>query len=113
MSALLDTPQAERAAALSRCQSGRVMRQYELKLSSSGVLGLFRIANAAKGRFKRAELTSNGNNGYRLTGEDLNWLIKRGHLKDSGQWVEITDQGNELVRAVVAFAEGWEGGALV
>lgn len=108
---LLDTPTAERAAALSRCQSGRAMRRYDLKLSSVGVIGLLRIANAAQGRFKRADLTASGAAGYRLTGEDLNWLIERGHLKESGPWIEITDQGNELVRAVVAFAEMWEGGA--
>ena len=107
MSEIFDTP---RAAALSRCQSGRAMREHELRLSSVGMLGLMRVANAAKGRFKRSELTATGCAGYRVPGEDLNWLIKRGHLQEAGPWVEITDQGNELVRAVVAFAETWEGG---
>ena len=100
-------------AALQRCISERSRGGYELKLSSCGVVGLFRVANAAQGRFKRAELTANGPAGYRLTGEDLAWLIARGHLMESDKWLEITDQGQTLVREMVAFAQGWEGGRVV
>lgn len=99
-----------RAAALSRSMSER--KEFERMLSSSGLLWLLRIAAKQSGRMKRHDLTHGGDSS-RLKGEDLAWLLQAGHLQESGIWVEVTDQGNALVRDVLAFAQKWEGGKVV
>lgn len=109
MNAPPDTSEA-RVQTLGRCQSGRAMREFAAVLSSSGLLGLLRIAATQSGRWVRADLL-NGGGTYRMHGEDLAWLEQHGHLEKSGKWVVVTDQGNALVRAVLAFAQTWEGGA--
>lgn len=98
----------DQAAALKRCMSER--KEFELRLSSGGLLWLLKIAATQTGRWKRHDLTRGGESN-RMKGEDLAWLLQVGHLQESGNWVEVTDQGNALVRDVLAFAQEWEGGS--
>jgi hypothetical protein len=89
--------------------SGRMGRDHELVLSSSGLLGLLRLAAKGTGRTKRDELTYGGNLN-RMAGEDVHFLLQAGYLEERGKWVEVSDQGNALVRELLVFAQTWKGG---
>ena len=99
----------DRAATLNRCQSSKAMREYELRLSSTGLLGLLKVAATQGGRWMRNDIV--GCTGGRMTGDDLAWLMQLGYLANAGKYVEVTDLGNALVRDLLVFAQEWKGGA--
>lgn len=86
-------------------------RQYDTLLSAGGLLCLLRLAMTEKGRLLREDVAG-GSSYQRCNGEDMRELSRRGWITDKGaKMVEITDEGNAAVRALLAFARALEGGA--
>ncbi len=76
---------------------------YEVRVGTCGVRGLLTLAATYSGTLARKTLLC-GSNHQRMTGEDVQWMLAKGLMREKGLNLEITDKGNALVRAIVALA---------
>lgn len=79
--------------------------EMELMLSSSSLLVLFRLGAAPSGWLAKEKII--GEKFGVASSEDVAALIVRGLVMERTKGVEITDDGNALLRALVSFSKGW------
>ena len=105
-SGALDRPELahdqERAVALNRMQA-TPREEFELIVTSAGLLALMRLAASKAGWLPRELITGSGTSIQRA---DVAALIRAGWVEDRPKGYEITEAGNALVRELVAFAQG-------
>jgi hypothetical protein len=91
-----------RAIALNRMQA-TPREDFELRVTSAGLLALMRLAASTAGWLPRKLITGSGTSIQRA---DVAALIRAGWVDDRKKGYEITEAGNALVRELVAFAQG-------
>lgn len=81
----------------------------ELRLSSIGLTLLLLVGAAAKGRLAWRSLNQ-GAHGCKISSADLQIMIQRGYVRQSGPYIEATDHGNELIRQLIEFTNHFQKG---
>ena len=80
--------------------------EHEMLLNTDAVKLLFLLASANDWRMKRHTLLSTVTPSSRVNTEAITALEVRGWIEHHGQFVELTEAGNDMARALVVFAQG-------